>query len=189
MGGLSRGSLLDIFQYVPAGTILPFAGITAPAGWAICDGSTLSRETYSALFEAIGTVHGEGDGSTTFHLPDLRGRMPRGTNSGTGRDPDAAVRTAANPGGNSGDNVGSVQGDSYGSHSHGSGSHSHFTQNFADTGFPDGSGDRTGSYYFMHPARGTNYRLSINSSGTLFSTQGSSETRSKNAYVNFIIKI
>jgi microcystin-dependent protein len=57
---------------VPAGTVVAFAGTTAPTGWALCDGSALNTTTYSALFAAIGTTYG-GSGST-FNLPDLRGR-------------------------------------------------------------------------------------------------------------------
>lgn len=89
---------------IPSGTIAPFGGGTVPAGWLLCDGSTVSRSTYSSLFDAIGTAHGAGNGSSTFHLPDYRGRFLRGAdNMGTGaagRDVDSATRTAANTGGN-----------------------------------------------------------------------------------------
>jgi microcystin-dependent protein len=67
---------------VPAGALMPFAGREAPAGWLIADGSSVSRETYAALFAAIGVVYGEGDGSTTFRLPDLRGRAAVGAGAG-----------------------------------------------------------------------------------------------------------
>lgn len=95
----------------PAGTMSPYGGdVTAPpAGWLVCDGSAVSRAQYPALFAMIGTAWGEGDGSTTFNLPDLRGRFLRGVDGGTGRDPDAATRTASAPGGNAGALVGSAQ--------------------------------------------------------------------------------
>jgi len=95
---------------MPAGVILPFGGATAPTGWLVCDGSQVSRTQYADLFAAIGTAHGSGDGSSTFHLPDFRGRFLRGADGGAGRDPDKASRTAANSGGAVGDAVGSVQG-------------------------------------------------------------------------------
>jgi len=95
---------------VPPGVVWAYAGATAPTGWLLCDGTTIARATYTALFAAIGTAHGTGDGSTTFHLPDYRGRFLRGVDSAVGRDPDRASRIAANTGGNTGDNVGSVQG-------------------------------------------------------------------------------
>lgn len=63
---------------IPPGTIAPFAGGTVPSGWLLCDGSTASRSTYSALFAAVGTAHGSGDGSSTFNLPDYRGQFLRG---------------------------------------------------------------------------------------------------------------
>ena len=61
-----------------AGSIYMYAGSTAPSGFLICDGSAVSRATYSALFDAIGTTFGAGDGSTTFQLPDLSGRVAVG---------------------------------------------------------------------------------------------------------------
>ena len=66
----------------PAGIVMSFAGATAPEGWLLCDGSAVSRSSYSALFAAIGTTYGAGDGSTTFNLPDLTGRVVIGV-SGT----------------------------------------------------------------------------------------------------------
>lgn len=62
---------------VPAGAIMDFAQATAPAGWLECDGSAVSRTTYAALFTAIGTTWGAGDGSTTFNLPPDRYRVGR----------------------------------------------------------------------------------------------------------------
>lgn len=59
---------------VPAGVVVDFAGSTAPAGWLLSYGQAVSRTTYAALFAAISTTHGAGDSSTTFNLPDYRGR-------------------------------------------------------------------------------------------------------------------
>lgn len=68
-----------IAQLVPAGTILAFGGVTAPSGFLLCDGSAVSRTTYSKLFAVIGTRFGAGNGSTTFNLPKLNdGRFVRG---------------------------------------------------------------------------------------------------------------
>ncbi len=70
------------FKLVPTGTILPYARATLPGGvsdeYLLCDGSAVLRSTYSSLFAIIGTTYGSGDGSTTFNVPDLRGRMPVG---------------------------------------------------------------------------------------------------------------
>src|SRR6218665_3966867 len=63
---------------VPAGVVTAFAGTTPPEGWLLCHGQTLPRTTYPTLFAAIGTTYGPGDGTTTFTLPNLRGRVPVG---------------------------------------------------------------------------------------------------------------
>lgn len=75
--------------WIPTGLIAPFAGAAAPDGWLLCDGAAVSRTQYAALFAVIGTVYGAGDGSSTFNLPDLRGR------TAVGVDSDNAAGTAA----------------------------------------------------------------------------------------------
>lgn len=68
---------------IPAGVFMPFAGTTAPSGYLMCDGSAVSRTTYSRLFGVIGSNYGSGDGSTTFNVPDMRGQFIRGANQWT----------------------------------------------------------------------------------------------------------
>lgn len=65
----------------PAGIVFPFAGSTAPQGYLLCDGSAVSRTDYADLFTAIGTTYGAGDGSTTFNVPDLSGRVVIGVSN------------------------------------------------------------------------------------------------------------
>lgn len=67
----------------PAGTMIDFAGGTVPFGYLQCNGDVVSRVTFARLFEAIGTVYGAGDGSTTFKLPDIRGRVAVGSGQGS----------------------------------------------------------------------------------------------------------
>jgi hypothetical protein len=62
----------------PAGAIVAFAAGITPAGWLICEGGAISRSSYPSLFSAIGTTYGSGNGSTTFDIPDFRGRFLRG---------------------------------------------------------------------------------------------------------------
>jgi microcystin-dependent protein len=81
---------------VPAGTLIATARPTAPTGYLLCEGQAVSRTKYASLFGAIGTTYGGGDGSTTFNVPDMRGRVPVGVDSGAGRV------TANNARGNSG---------------------------------------------------------------------------------------
>lgn len=66
------------------GVIVPYAGSGSVDGWLNCDGSAVSRTTYADLFAIIGTTYGSGDGSTTFNLPDLRGRTIIGVGQGSG---------------------------------------------------------------------------------------------------------
>jgi microcystin-dependent protein len=72
---------------MPTGAILPYAGsapLAQASGWLVCDGSAVSRTTYAALYAAINVQYGSGDGSTTFNLPDLRGRVIAGVDVAVG---------------------------------------------------------------------------------------------------------
>jgi len=71
----------DLSALIPPGTIIHYAGRTVPSGWLICNGANVSRTDYAALFAAIGTTYGAGNGSTTFGLPNLNGRFLEGTTS------------------------------------------------------------------------------------------------------------
>ena len=78
--GTNPTDAATVSQGVPIGTVLDFAGSTAPEGYLLCFGQAISRSAYASLFSVIGTTYGAGDGSTTFNLPDFRGRV------GAGRD-------------------------------------------------------------------------------------------------------
>lgn len=69
----------DLSALIPPGTLIHYAGRTVPSGWLICNGANVSRTDYAALFAAIGTIYGAGNGSTTFGLPNLNGRFFEGT--------------------------------------------------------------------------------------------------------------
>lgn len=71
---------------VPPGVVNPFAGTVAPPGWLLCYGQAVSRSIYSGLFAVIGTTYGAGDGSSTFNVPDFRGRTPIGKDNMGGMD-------------------------------------------------------------------------------------------------------
>ena len=74
-------TLQEIKRPPRIGFIKTFAGTTPPEGTLLCDGSAVSRDTYSDLFDVIGTTWGEGDGETTFNLPDLRGKWLMGADA------------------------------------------------------------------------------------------------------------
>lgn len=137
----------------------------APAGFLICDGSLLNRTIYSRLFAAIGTMFGAGDGSTTFRIPDLRGRFPRFTALGSTNDPDRATRTDRGDG-TVGDAVGTLQGHMVGPHTH-------------DVPM---AGSGTGN----RPVRGNIFSGAY---AIVDNPAGSTETRSINIYLTGLIKI
>lgn len=68
---------------LPAGVIFPYAGpsTSIPSGYLLCDGSAVARSSYAALFTAIGTAYGAGNGSTTFNLPNFKGKVPVGVDT------------------------------------------------------------------------------------------------------------
>lgn len=98
----------------PTGSIVAFAAASAPTGWLLCDGTAVSRATYADLFGVLGTTYGAGNGTTTFNLPDGRGRTLIG--SGTG---DAADATAHALGSKSGTETHTLTTPQLAAHSHG----------------------------------------------------------------------
>lgn len=150
---------------VPVGTIVPYISTTTiPNSWFYCDGAAKSRTTYPDLFGVVGTAYGEGDGSTTFNLPDFRGEFLRGLDDGTGRDPDASGRAASGAGGGMGDAIGSRQDDALKIHTH-----TVVANNFATSN--SGTNSTQGSGTTPTGAAGT-----------------STETRPRNVYVAYLIK-
>lgn len=85
---------------ITTGMIIPFSGSSVPSGYLLCDGSAVSRSTYSTLFGVIGTTYGSGDGSTTFNVPDLRGRVPAGKDNMGGSAASRLTGTTMSPDGN-----------------------------------------------------------------------------------------
>lgn len=87
--GIATKQYVDnlLASILPPGTQLPYGGASAPAGFLVCDGSAVSRTAFSLLFAAISTFYGVGDGSSTFNLPDKRGRGSIGAGTGPGLSP------------------------------------------------------------------------------------------------------
>jgi len=92
-GSINASSAITI-NYVPIappiGSVTAYTVGTAPAGWLICDGSAVSRETYGALFRIIGTTFGVGNNTTSFNLPNYQGAFLRGTGTNGGYSGPAA---------------------------------------------------------------------------------------------------
>jgi microcystin-dependent protein len=195
-----------ISNLVPPGTVVTYAGVVGgsvmpPPGWLLCDGSTVTRTTYANLFTAIGTGWGSGDGATTFNLPDLRGLVLRGVDPTAKNDPDAMARTAINPGGNTGAAVGSYEADAFAFHNHG-GATGNNNQSLNHThNVQEQEGEASGGSGFVGTMYSSNGPFSIGAQGTSGVNGGdlphnhsipqdgaSSETRGRNAAVNYIVK-
>lgn len=101
----------------PVGSIIAWPDSSVPNHYLECDGREISRSDYSDLYGIIGTKYGVGDGSTTFEIPDFRGRFLRGWDHGAGVDPDASTRTDRGDG-TTGDEIGTDQADEFKSHYH-----------------------------------------------------------------------
>jgi|TARA_E500000305_G_scaffold80795_1_gene66548 microcystin-dependent protein len=98
----------DFKEYImPTGALMPYAGTSAPTGFLLCYGQAISRSTYADLFSAISTTYGTGDGSSTFNLPDLRGRVVAGQDDMGGSSAD---RLTDQTGGLNGDTLGDTGG-------------------------------------------------------------------------------
>lgn len=179
---------------VPVGSIIPFAGPkeNIPEGWLLCDGRRFSRTDYADLYKAIGTSWGHGNGSSTFHIPNLNGMFLRGVDYRGRYDQDRNERYAENVGGNTNVNVGSYQRENYKSHKHGgtiskAGEHSHKVRGKPNGGNSgprafNSSWGRNGDITVPSEEAGEHdHRLTIDNSG-------GKETRPDNAYVNYIIK-
>jgi microcystin-dependent protein len=79
-------NLQDLTNRSEVGAIKPWGKSTAPAGYVLCDGTAISRTDYADLFAVIGTTYGVGNGSSTFNVPDLQGKMPQGYDGGSSYD-------------------------------------------------------------------------------------------------------
>ena len=176
----------------------------------ICDGRSVKRPDFPDLFNAIGTTWG-GDGAPSFFLPDLRGRFLRGVDgdgrnpSNPPRDPDRDVRMSPlppgspNPG-NSGNAVGSIQGDATQDHTHVEGGHSHaFPEELWSQPRNEVGGEQYGQFNQANPRWPSHRRHPGTVAATVVlggpvahgagAPRTSAETRPQNAYVYWIIRV
>tara|TARA_B100001287_G_scaffold152484_1_gene128337 strand:- start:695 stop:1621 length:927 start_codon:yes stop_codon:yes gene_type:complete len=169
----------EIANGVPAGSIFTFASTTVPSGYLECNGSAVSRSTYSSLFTAIGTTHGSGDGSSTFNLPDLRGEFVRGWDHNRGVD--------------SGRSFASSQSDQNESHNHSltDPNHAHTQRGLALNGGSGsvaitlGSGQ---SYQIGYSGSQSSVTTGSSSTGISLGSSGGNESRPRNLALMYVIK-
>ena len=186
MANSALGSQSIALLQLPSGMLIDFAGTVEPVGWLMCDGRAVSRTTFSSLFASIGTAYGVGDGSTTFNLPDFRGRFAR-YNDNMGTAQGAASR-------DTGRVHGSSQTDGNKSHTHGI---SVGGRNNISFGNSTGNGQPADTYNTMRmlAVRGIDGGAAsatnpVPSSSVWSSdSDGSTETRPINLACNKLIKI
>ncbi len=103
------GSVWNGAIAAPTGSVQSYAGSSAPTGWLLCFGQNVSRTTYADLFAVVSTTYGVGDGSTTFGLPDLRGRVVAGVDNMGGSAASRLTSTTITGGGDAVGEVGGAQ--------------------------------------------------------------------------------
>ena len=193
--GSGNLSFTALPQAVPTGSVHMMATTTAPSGYLKCNGAAVSRTTYSALFAIIGTTHGEGDGSATFNVPDLRGEFVRGWDDSRGVD--------------SGRSFGSSQSDTNKQHNHTATSTTSISPSTHNHVFPgddqlsftaNGRGGwtnrQTGTFSYdadsSTSGSGKIYRTSDTaisaSTSTSIANDGGSEARPRNIAMMYVIK-
>jgi microcystin-dependent protein len=192
--GSGNLSFTALPQAVPTGSVHMMATTTAPSGYLKCNGAAISRTTYAALFAIVGTAHGNGDGSSTFNVPDLRGEFVRGWDDGRGID--------------SGRNFGTAQSDQNEQHNHSATSsvtdpgHRHLPQSqSANSQQTDGFGvainDRIignyggGSGQGLGPIGNRHFLQNTTTSITVSTTtanDGGNEARPRNIAMMYVIK-
>lgn len=158
-----NGQLVSWSNPTPTGSVIAFAGQTAPSGWLLCQGQAVSRTTYADLFAIVGTTYGTGNGTTTFNLPDLRAEFVRGWDAGRGVD--------------TGRVFGSSQGGDIQSHTH----------SMTYERGAEAAGATTNANGFLSLNSDTSLGTYTNTS--VVNATGGGETRPRNVAMQYIIKI
>jgi len=198
MANSAIGSQALTMLSLPSGMLVDYAGTVEPSGWLMCDGRAVSRTVYASLFSSIGTSYGSGDGSTTFNLPDFRGRFARyndnmntsagaaGRDSGRAHGSAQSQATAKNGLTNSSSSVSASGGTST------DGNHRHTVDMWnsgggvghpATTALADAADDWTG-YAGSH-----SHSVSVSGTAAAQTITGDAETRPINLSCNKLIKI
>jgi microcystin-dependent protein len=185
--GSGNLSFTALPQAVPTGSVHMMATTTAPSGYLKCNGAAVSRTTYADLFAIIGTTHGEGDGSSTFNVPDLRGEFVRGWDDGRGVD--------------SGRSFASSQSDANKQHNHGvtDPGHGHSVNDpghfhnvaYSNSDSGDGVIEESGvglSGYEPTETATTGIAVNLGHTGISINNAGGSEARPRNIAMMYVIK-
>jgi microcystin-dependent protein len=159
------GGVLPPTTALPTGSILDFAGSLAPGGFLLCDGAAVDRTIYAALYAALGSdmsPWGQGDGSSTFNVPDLRGRVPVGAGTGSG----LTNRALAATGGEENHALSIAE---LAAHTHVQNAHTHVQNSHTHAQNAHGHNDNGHTH---PPGTGTGYRMLVGTGGSGASTAG-----------------
>lgn len=164
-------AILNIGNILPVGTVMGFPVNAPPTGFLECNGAAVSRDVYSDLFGLIGSTYGDGNGTTTFNIPDYRGEFLRGWDHGRGVDPDSGSRTDRGDA-VTGDNIGTKQGHEYEAHKHIRGTASTVVGTYGNANVSGDHNDITGTA----------------TTSPFTSTEGGNETRPRNVNIMWCIR-
>ena len=157
------GANLTGIEGIPTATIVPWSSASVPSGFLECNGTAVSRSTYSALFAIVGTTYGAGDGSTTFNTPDLQDNTPVGKSGTKALGSTGGANTVAATGNVGGSTANATLSTAQlASHSHvggGNNTGNRGAPNTANDGFSRSSTANTGS------GSGHSHNMSANFSG------------------------
>lgn len=191
--GAGSGNWTSFSTSIPVGSIMDYAGSSAPSGWLLCYGQAISRTTYASLFSAISTTYGSGDGSSTFNLPDLRGRVAAGKDNMGGS---SANRLTDADDGLDGDTLGDTGGGetqtlvtaNLAAHTHAAGTladsgHTHGAGSYAVTAAQEGTSvSATGGSGKFYASDGSRSVSGTSSSGTATITGSTGSSGSDTAF-------
>ena len=164
------GSAWSQLGGAPTGAVFAMAHSTVPSGYLECNGAAVSRSSYANLFAVLGTTYGNGNHSSTFNLPDLRGEFIRGWDNGRGVD--------------SGRDFGSTQSDQNKQHNHGVNDPGHgHTINYTNSDHQDGESNESGD----GGTAGT-HNVNSNTTGISINNDGGSEVRVRNIAMMYVIR-
>jgi len=185
--GSGNLSFAALPQAVPTGSVHLMATTTAPSGYLKCNGAAVSRTTYADLFAIVGTTWGEGDGSSTFNVPDLRGEFVRGWDDSRGVDSSRSFASSQ-----SSANLQHNHGVSDGGHNHGITDPGHFHQvAYSNSDSGDGVIEESGTgFNGYEPTETATTGISINNAttGISINNDGGSEARPRNIAMMYVIK-
>ena len=185
--GSGNLSFAALPQAVPTGSVHMMATTTAPSGYLKCNGAAVSRTTYSDLFLIIGTTHGEGDGSTTFNVPDLRGEFVRGWDDGRGVDSGRSFASSQSDQNKQHNHTLTDPG-----HNHGINDPGHIHQvQYSNSDSGDGVIEESGTGLSgQEPTLSATTGITINNAttGISLANSGGSESRPRNIAMMYVIK-